>query len=419
MSKKLINPSTPESRQEEFNKLVVVEGLDKDEALQKLHEKYPHLKMTTLDRDTRHRGGKGLPLKQTINVQKLVETAKFHKAQSQKLLRKIAQTETFVEEVVSYIQPIELIEFPEIDIDENKKNMNMTFMNSDIHFNRVVDEEEMEGYGYYNFDVACANLYSCVKDIVAQADFFSLNYNINELHIDALGDMINDEHREENKWTNQFVNSEATVYASGVYAQMLIMLATKFPKIVVNCICGNEARIPLKMTSKHYYHGYDYIMYEMTKAYLKDYIKQGKIDFRIFKSPTAIVEKMGWKALLMHGNSVKMWGTGTPVYGMLRMKYKEQDLRRNSGGFDFIESRHFHTAYEIENESIYINGALCGLDQYVKNELHSSATPSQRLLFITEDRGVEFSRSIKGLGETEEHPFVYGDTNAAIARINA
>ena len=275
---------------------------------------------------------------------------------------------------------------------------------SDAHINRIVDADQMEGFNEYNFDIFCNRYWFLLSEVIKIANAQRYDKKIEVLHIDCLGDMFNDIHREENMRTNQYSPVQAVLMGSYVLAQGLALLAPHFRKIVFTGIVGNEPRWDKTKPSKEKFNNMDYDAYHFMSLALMDYIEAGKIEFHIPVSPEIVVERMGKKFLLTHGDVIKS-SLGFPAYGVNRDYNKQQELRRKRGGFDYMELGHFHQEYALAGK-IFMNGSITGLDEYAKNELHVTGQPTQKLFGINEKYGVSWSYDIQ-LQHAKENDFVY------------
>lgn len=396
----------------EYFDLTVNRGYTSEEAKTFLSKKY-NITHSTVGRYTRKLDTDRVSVATLVHSEKDRLTESFYKSKYTQLLRRVAGTEEFIAAITREIIPIPFTPKASFSSSSTKEEMLITFMLSDAHFGRTVNSREMEGYSEYNFEIGISRLWHCLQDIVDTTKLFRNSYKINMLDIDILGDMINDESRNENKWSNQWPNALTTVMGASVLAQAIVLISSEFPVIRVNCVVGNESRMTQEQMAKLQYQNFDFLLYHMTKAYLKEYIKQGKIIFNIPYSPEVVVEKLGWEALLLHGHSVKSWNS-IPAYGLLRMESCQQEMRKARGGIDFLECAHFHEGNELKNEKIFVNGALAGADEYSRNGLHRFGPPSQRLLFVTEKEGIAYSRVIKNMEMARTHPFVYGNDDLVL-----
>lgn len=275
---------------------------------------------------------------------------------------------------------------------------------SDHHITRNVDFEEMEGYNVYNFDVWADRYFFLINEVIKIVDRMRSSMTIRNLNVYLLGDMFNDTHRLENIATNILEPIPGTINGSYVLAQGIAMLSQHFEEVRMVGIVGNEPRLSKKTTSKLKFNNYDYLGYNLMALLLSDYIESGKLTFNIPPSPEVVVDLLGYKILLTHGDTVRGWN-GIPYYGINRQKAKQQSLRRSRGGFDYWFMAHFHTPTELEGTT-YVNGALCGVDEYAKNILHVSSDPIQKLFGFNEKYGISYMYNLN-CKEAHDNDFTY------------
>lgn len=346
-------------------------------------------------------------LKHDLEIAKLEVQLKDVRIRNAQLLNQIGSVNSVIDKIVSNITPIDAKKLPSPQIHKkpNLVNAEMVALFSDPHYNRVVNPLTMGTPYSYNFYVASCRLWKWTQDIITTRDRLSSAFNLNTLHIDLLGDNINDEHRDENKHTNEFPNSLGVIFASVLQAQSIIYLSHFFEHIVLTGVVGNESRIMPKKPSKIIYHNYDFLFYHMVSAYLNNYMKKRNIEFNIPLAPKILVKRQNHTSLLFHGDTVMSWA-GLPVYGLMRLIKEEQTILKAQGGFDTIECGHFHVSNELSNELLIVNGAFCGPDEYSQNTLHKYGISSQNL-HILYDGNIEMKRTIKLDQVPAKHPFIF------------
>jgi len=192
------------------------------------------------------------------------------------------------------------------------------------------------------------------------------------------------------------------------------MLSRHFNEIEVTGLVGNHGRLDKMPPSKRIYNNWDYMTYQITSVMLKDY---KNIKFNIPKSSSCIVNRMNHKFLLMHGDSIKGGFAGIPVYGMARAFSKQQEIRRNKGGFDYMELGHFHQDLKINDGKLIVNGSMVGNNEFALNKLHTVADSMQKIFCVNEKYGISWERSMK-LSSANTNKFVYSfDDNVVYGNI--
>jgi hypothetical protein len=116
-----------------------------------------------------------------------------------------------------------------------------------------------------------------------------------------------------------------------------------------------------------------------------------------------IVEKLGWKFSLGHGDSINSWA-GIPYYGIDRAVKNE--LANTKNGFHYKEIGHFHIAGEfpVAGVKVLINGSLKGGDEFSMAKFHSVEPPSQKIFLISEKHGLSWLLNVD-LRPANHHKF--------------
>lgn len=285
---------------------------------------------------------------------------------------------------------------------------------SDWHAGEVVDPEQMEGLGEYNFDILCGRLWDLIHGIIRITETQRPLYNIFTLNIDMLGDMLSGEPHEELKVTNEFTILETCYKLSYVTAQAILMLIPHFKKIRITGVVGNHPRRSLKPQYKNKsLNNYDSLFYHLVSTFLSNYIKEGLIEFNIPKSPECILVRKGWAFLLGHSDQIKGW-SGIPWYGFQRDNANQARIRKRKSviqeidsadnlegaiinfknakqvyGFDYREAGHWHTMCVLDDWGTIISGSLIGGNEFSLTKLHAVSKPSQPLMFLSERWGLK------------------------------
>jgi hypothetical protein len=179
-------------------------------------------------------------------------------------------------------------------------------MLSDLHMDEIVDEEEMEKYNKYNFDIACNRLYFLINEVIRMTNMFRQNYYIDKCNVSFLGDNIGGVIHEELIETNEFPVIESVLMVALVLSQAMAMLLANYKTVEISAIVGNHGRLGKKYYYKKHYNNFDYLIYQVMSIMLSQYIESGRLIFNIPKSPAYIITRMGHNILLTHGNMIPL-----------------------------------------------------------------------------------------------------------------
>lgn len=292
---------------------------------------------------------------------------------------------------------------------------------SDWHAFRTVSLSETEGMFEYNFDIFCRLFWDMLTKTVDIINIQRSVHKIPRLWIVKGGDMMNDEHRVENIKSNELWNSLGVFKLAVVTVQGIRFLLKHVEYIDIDCVVGNEPRIQKEKQAKHQWNNWDFVFYNIVQMALADEIARGRIRMFVPMSPDIVVEQCGFNWLITHGDKAKSWN-GIPFYGINRFVMRQHDLRRphkllNPHGQDFHYTlmHDKHTLSSLNHDTCFINGALCGTDEYAKNVLGVGGPRMQRLMFINDSYGPFCQYPLFPMPDSA-HPFtVPADTRFADA----
>lgn len=281
---------------------------------------------------------------------------------------------------------------------------------SDWHVFRTVSLAETEGMYEYNFEIFCKLFWDLVQKTVDITTIQRSAHSIPRLWIVMGGDILNDEHRTENIKSNEVWNSLGSFKLACVAIQGIRYLLKHFQVIDIDCVPGNEPRIQKEKTAKHQWNNWDFVFYNIVQVALADEIRAGRVRMFVPLSPDIVVEQMGFNWLITHGDKAKSWN-GIPYYGINRYVMKQHDLRRphkmfnpNGTDFDYTLMHDKHTSSSLNHDTVFINGALTGTDEYAKNVLSVGGPRMQRLMFVNDSYGPFCQYPLFPM-PIEDHPF--------------
>lgn len=282
---------------------------------------------------------------------------------------------------------------------------------SDWHVYRTVSLIETEGRYEYNSETFYRLFWNMLCKMVDITTIQRSAHSVPNLWLVMGGDMLNDEHRIENVKSNEVYNAFGAFKLAVIAQQGIRFLLNHFSRIDIDCVVGNEPRIQEKKTAKHQWNNWDFVFYNILQIALKEEIRTGRVRMFVPLAPNIVVEQMGFNWLITHGDKAKSWN-GIPYYGIGRFIMKQHDLRRphplhNPEGRDFHYTlmHDKHTSSSLDHDSVFVNGALCGTDEYASNVLSVGGPRMQRLMFVNSSYGPFCQYPLYPSAE-ESHPFV-------------
>jgi transposase-like protein len=291
------------------------------------------------------------------------------------------QAERVLQAIEDTIRPVEPIyRAPEPSEPGGKKHVQALVL-SDLHCGEVVVPEAVNGLNEFNWDVLVRRMASIEKSLLSFQQ--ARPYPVDELHIWLLGDNLSGNIHEELAETNEFPVAEQAWRVGSLIAQFIERLVPHFPKIVVEGVAGNHPRIGKPHSSKQVFDSFDWLAYKIIETHLANY---ESVSCNFPQAAFIVAEIAGLRILLWHGDGVRSSMPGVPWGGVmrrwneLRKQYAQQGTH-----LDGLALGHFHTANVVQG-SIFMNGSVCGLNEYGLKNFGSGEKPTQLLLTFQPDK---------------------------------
>lgn len=241
---------------------------------------------------------------------------------------------------------------------------------SDVHFNELID---IENVNKYDFRIASKRF----KLLANQAKKYFAMFGISNILIAMTGDMLNSDRRLDELLSMSTNRSNASFLAVDILQQFILDLNQKF-NINIAYVTGNESRVPneVSWSKAAITDNYDTTIFNILKYIFKD--SKG-INF-IEGDPCEMVVKVaGLNILMIHG------------HGSIR-KDVEKSVEQIKGRYsargqkiDYVIFGHLHSA---RIGDVYSRCAsLAGANAYSENNLNLTGRASQNL-YIVHDNGL-------------------------------
>jgi len=252
----------------------------------------------------------------------------------------------------------------------------------DAHSEELVLAEEIEGLASYDWETFEQRMASVPEKAVELVNIMRQGSPIKKLHVWMLGDwFVGQILPDELGWGSSMPLPAALPRASMVVADALMRLASHFEEVEVVGIAGNHGRNTTrpvtKMTADR---NWDYSLYLIAQAMTAD---EERIHWTLPKSRVKVVDVMGWKNALTHGDICRRTHT-IPYFGIINAIRKQHDTRRRTTeDFDYAWMGHWHHWGLLEGEVI-ICPPLIGHSQFSQYAVHERAPAQQLLAFFSE-----------------------------------
>jgi len=329
---------------------------------------------------------------------------------------RIAKEDLIYEKIISAISQVPLIKPPVIDLKRKYETspQEAIMIVSDAHIGLAVLPEEVGGLNSYNVDIFIKRLKRYIDAVLRITELHRTTHRIDTLHIPILGDLVHGMN-DVGKWG--FLHSEQNIIdqifrCMTEFNKMLIILSQAYKSIKVYGVYGNHGRMAKRGIEKRFVN-WDYLIYRWMEQSLSLY---KNIEFSIPRSPFQVMQAMGKKFLLSHGDTARSWN-GIPWYGLTRLEsqyrsildgnkaidkmweaMKEAGIEEDADikqkmefafnyvrSFDYMIIGHFHSMGEIDTNSggkIIMNSSFIGGDDYSINDLVSCSLPCQKFFGV-------------------------------------
>lgn len=269
------------------------------------------------------------------------------------------------------------------DSDHRKKSVAICLL-SDVHIEETVEPETVLNLNSYNPEVAKLRLDAFFVNSCKLISHAKGSYNIDEVVLGCLGDIIGNWIHDELMQTNSM-----SPLAAISFAKSSILSGLKYwndnldvDKITFIGVVGNHGRTTKKSQFANATDvSLEYFMYkdieEMSKI-----IGLSKVNFIIPKSEMAVINIFGKRLLFTHGTNIKygggIGGLIVPVtrwFGRLSQTLK----------IDMAFLGHFHQS--VFTKKFCVNGSTKGFDSYAFGKGLDFEAPQQTMLILHEKYG--------------------------------
>ena len=273
---------------------------------------------------------------------------------------------------------------------QSHESEDMGLMLSDLHIGHNHSFKDTGGLTQYNQDVLKARLEVLKTSVVDIVELHSALYEIPNLHIFCLGDIVAGMNAVGN-WSNTFIDMDIMDQAMegvNVLSEVIYYWLGLFKKIYFYGVAGNHGRCAPKNLEKHNAN-WDVVCYRILQAQLSH---NDRAEFVVPDTWWIEADVKGHSFLLIHGDDVKS--------GPVAIKSLQNFVDKWAGiaGFvpEYTLAGHFHSAAELATPSgrLFINGSIVGADVFALKKLHNADPPEQKLFGIHAKRGVTWVYNI-------------------------
>ena len=263
---------------------------------------------------------------------------------------------------------------------------------SDSQIGSIVNEDETGGLGAYSTDIFLERLEYFKKSLEKIFEIHLTSTPCPRLHIFFLGDIVDGRliFKGQTIQTDRSVIGQCIIAIEKI-AELVLWAASIYPwQVTCSCVIGNHGRIGNK-GELSVMDNFDYLIYRMLERFL---CNVPNVTLNVPNSPRMIIEIMGRRHLLTHGDNMKSWG-GIPFYGFDRAKARFSELFQDAGEqFDYIHIGHFHQTAALRGKQ-FMNGCWPGGSQFSIDVMQVGSIPTQQFHAVHPVHGIVLTREIQ------------------------
>ena len=246
---------------------------------------------------------------------------------------------------------------------------------ADWHFGEVVDPKAIRGYNGYNVAILTQRMEALRDRFIRTTEALRGGYDIRELVILYLGDMVSGDIHQELALTNEYPMPQQAVLAGDFLAWFVRELVGAFERLTVHYLStGNHGRLSAKPQYKRA--GLDNWEWVSGAVAQRALAGQSNVTFTIHDEVRPKVDIFGRPCLLEHGDGY-MSSLGTPHYAIQRGIGREAwKAMYHKDSFRYLFMGHHHHRAQLEDGAVWIVGSPKGLCEFSHKKQLLSA-PSQ------------------------------------------
>jgi hypothetical protein len=221
-----------------------------------------------------------------------------------------------------------------------------------------------------------------VNNLTEKTIRYCYDNNVNVLHVELLGDLINGLIHISTRIYNEEDTIQQVMICSEIISEMLYEFSKHLDKVCVYSTIGNHGRVSANVKEHINTENFE----KLIPWFLKARVQCSNVEFMDNKYDEDIIvyQVHGEYIFGLHGHHEKIAKVVDDWTKMLRIFPRE------------IHLGHYHRHYETEEYDILvtINGCLSGVDQYAK-DIRKTNSPMQKLIIYKKGESDSFSYRIK------------------------
>jgi len=313
------------------------------------------------------------------------------RAEKEKTQRMVAATESAVHEAVSSIIIPKVAKPPARKQEKGSPEVAVPWI-SDLQLGKKTPT--------YNSDIAEERMERYAEKVVKIVNMHRTARPINKAHVWMLGDIVEGEDIfPGQQWLiDSSLYEQAMNRGPRILSKFVRTMLANFDEVKVTAVIGNHGRVGRK-GQFHPETNTDRMCYRVTQTILADELDDGRLEWQQ-EDPSDSGDR-GWyeidtignyTALLVHGDQFR-GSMGIPWYGV-RKKVLGWKAMATAGSlpfpdFDDVAFGHWHqpVTWTINDIGVMGSGSTESWNDYAAENLAGMGRPSQRLMFVSPDRG--------------------------------
>jgi len=244
----------------------------------------------------------------------------------------------------------------------------------------------------FNYKIAQERIQQLLKATVNISNLHRRAYPLKKIHIFLLGDFVQSEkvgYLVDLSELESILIDQVYGHAVPLLADYLKEISRHFEQVNVYCVRGNHGRGEKGSSEKT---NWDDVIYHTLKI---KFSENDRININVAKEFYQIVDILGWKFLLAHGDQVRGGSYGIPLYALLQRMLRWATSMPFK--WDFLVVGHWHNfAYLCQNNQyLIVNGTLVSDDEYVRKSYGWNASTSQILCSVHKKQGLTWTYNLK------------------------
>lgn len=274
----------------------------------------------------------------------------------------------------------------------------VTTILSDMHFDEVVNPDEMNGVNAYSREIATLRLRRYFDQIVTVTRTYTAGVTFDGVLLMLGGDGFSG-----NLHDLQETNEDSLPGSLLYWLEMLCggvhMLADEFGHVHVAAVPGNHPRLSYKPRTKgRARDNFDWLLAQLVAREFRD---DARVTFTIPDAFDLHLDVYGLTYRLEHGDQAKGGGGWIGATGPVMRRHQKMTTTTAAMDrpFDHLVVAHWHTL--VWGNGFTINGSLKGYDEYAAVSGFGFEPPQQAMWLTTPERGI-----------TSHHPIFVADRKA-------